>query len=221
MKSLFYDVLLFVLYSRIHGLYGELRFDIYELICFQDVFPADFGPTYDKAIQTLMWLFLSRLEKLLPTQTLQQVDIPVSSHTACLYISALCSYTKDWHLASQGQGSFFFLKMVLLLFVSDCHKRWWPMSVFLTGNIGCGCSVVKSLKMSHVFSVAPIIFVYIMKITFQEDSVLLSHISFPFVFVRLHPCSAMPHPFWMNAWRLSPNRRSSKPCWALRRTSAG
>uniref|UniRef100_A0A672GFK9 C2H2-type domain-containing protein n=1 Tax=Salarias fasciatus TaxID=181472 RepID=A0A672GFK9_SALFA len=40
---------------------------------FQDVFPGDFGPTYDKAIQTLMWLFLSRLEKLLPTQTLQQV----------------------------------------------------------------------------------------------------------------------------------------------------
>lgn len=40
---------------------------------FQDVFPADFGPTYDKAIQTLMWLFLSRLEKLLPAQTLQQI----------------------------------------------------------------------------------------------------------------------------------------------------
>uniref|UniRef100_A0A8C7ZAV8 C2H2-type domain-containing protein n=1 Tax=Oryzias sinensis TaxID=183150 RepID=A0A8C7ZAV8_9TELE len=40
---------------------------------FQDVFPGDFGPTYDKAIQTLMWLFLSRLEKLLPQHTLPQV----------------------------------------------------------------------------------------------------------------------------------------------------
>lgn len=40
---------------------------------FSDVFPGDFGPTYDKAIQTLMWLFLSRLEKLLPTQSLQQI----------------------------------------------------------------------------------------------------------------------------------------------------
>ncbi|XP_068611017.1 zinc finger protein 791-like [Brachionichthys hirsutus] len=40
---------------------------------FLDVFPGDFGPTYDKAIQTLMWLFLSRLEKLLPAQTLQQI----------------------------------------------------------------------------------------------------------------------------------------------------
>lgn len=44
-----------------------------EFFVLQDVFPEDFGPTYDKAIQTLMWLFLSRLEKLLPTQTLQQV----------------------------------------------------------------------------------------------------------------------------------------------------
>uniref|UniRef100_A0A8C6T1X1 C2H2-type domain-containing protein n=1 Tax=Neogobius melanostomus TaxID=47308 RepID=A0A8C6T1X1_9GOBI len=41
---------------------------------FNDVFPGDFGPTYDKAIQTLMWLFLSRFEKLLPTQSLQQVQ---------------------------------------------------------------------------------------------------------------------------------------------------
>ncbi|KAF7656158.1 hypothetical protein LDENG_00045280 [Lucifuga dentata] len=40
---------------------------------FQEVFPETFGPLYDKAIQTLMWLFLSRLEKLLPTQTLQQI----------------------------------------------------------------------------------------------------------------------------------------------------
>lgn len=40
---------------------------------FNEVFPGDFGPTYDKAIQTLMWLFLSRLEKLLPTQSLQQI----------------------------------------------------------------------------------------------------------------------------------------------------
>lgn len=47
--------------------------EIYKFV-FQDVFPEDFGPTYDKAIQTLMWLFLSRLEKLLPTQTLQQVN---------------------------------------------------------------------------------------------------------------------------------------------------
>uniref|UniRef100_G3PR27 C2H2-type domain-containing protein n=1 Tax=Gasterosteus aculeatus aculeatus TaxID=481459 RepID=G3PR27_GASAC len=52
----------------------------------QDVFPGDFGPTYDKAIQTLMWLFLSRLEKLLPTQTLQQVDFNIQSY---FYFSAL------------------------------------------------------------------------------------------------------------------------------------
>ncbi|KAG7239792.1 hypothetical protein INR49_028379 [Caranx melampygus] len=51
---------------------------------FQDVFPEDFGPTYDKAIQTLMWLFLSRLEKLLPTQTLQQIAALLSNASSVL-----------------------------------------------------------------------------------------------------------------------------------------
>ncbi|XP_015240904.1 PREDICTED: zinc finger protein 91-like [Cyprinodon variegatus] len=51
---------------------------------FQDVFPGDFGPTYDKAIQTLMWLFLARLEKLLPAQTLQQVVAMMSDTTSIL-----------------------------------------------------------------------------------------------------------------------------------------
>ncbi|GAA6235334.1 zinc finger protein 135-like [Lates japonicus] len=51
---------------------------------FQDVFPGDFGPTYDKAIQTLMWLFLSRLEKLLPTQTLQQIASLLSNASSVL-----------------------------------------------------------------------------------------------------------------------------------------
>ncbi|XP_055732186.1 uncharacterized protein LOC129819706 [Salvelinus fontinalis] len=39
---------------------------------FQEVFPEEFGPVYDTALQTLMWEFLSRLEKLLPTPTFQQ-----------------------------------------------------------------------------------------------------------------------------------------------------
>lgn len=51
---------------------------------FQDVFPGDFGPTYDKAIQTLMWLFLSRLEKLLPTQTLHQIASLLSDASSVL-----------------------------------------------------------------------------------------------------------------------------------------
>nr|XP_020464611.1 zinc finger protein 850-like [Monopterus albus] len=51
---------------------------------FQDVFPGDFGPTYDKAIQTLMWLFLSRLEKLLPTKTLQQIASLLSNASSVL-----------------------------------------------------------------------------------------------------------------------------------------
>uniref|UniRef100_A0A8C7UU26 TERF1-interacting nuclear factor 2 N-terminal domain-containing protein n=1 Tax=Oncorhynchus mykiss TaxID=8022 RepID=A0A8C7UU26_ONCMY len=37
---------------------------------FQDVFPVEFGPSYDDAIQKLVWQFLSRLEKLLPASSL-------------------------------------------------------------------------------------------------------------------------------------------------------
>ncbi|XP_045570437.1 zinc finger protein 629 isoform X2 [Salmo salar] len=39
---------------------------------FQNIFPEEFGPKYDSALQTLVWEFLSRLEKLLPAPTLQQ-----------------------------------------------------------------------------------------------------------------------------------------------------
>ncbi|KAM6951492.1 uncharacterized protein FYW47_015004 [Aplochiton taeniatus] len=42
-------------------------------IFFQDTFPIEFGPKYDKAIQTLVWLFLSRFEKLLQVPKLQQM----------------------------------------------------------------------------------------------------------------------------------------------------
>ncbi|XP_029351527.1 zinc finger protein 14-like [Echeneis naucrates] len=39
---------------------------------FQDVFPTDFGPEYDGALQVLMLDFLSRLEKFLPVPDIQQ-----------------------------------------------------------------------------------------------------------------------------------------------------
>uniref|UniRef100_A0A8C7H6V9 C2H2-type domain-containing protein n=1 Tax=Oncorhynchus kisutch TaxID=8019 RepID=A0A8C7H6V9_ONCKI len=39
----------------------------------EDVFPVEFGPKYDTAIQMLMLEFLSRLEKLLPIPDLEQV----------------------------------------------------------------------------------------------------------------------------------------------------
>ncbi|XP_019721200.1 zinc finger protein 572-like isoform X2 [Hippocampus comes] len=40
---------------------------------FTEVFPKEFGPSYDKALKSLMELFLSRLETFLPGQTFQQV----------------------------------------------------------------------------------------------------------------------------------------------------
>ncbi|XP_064795392.1 uncharacterized protein LOC135515655 isoform X2 [Oncorhynchus masou masou] len=39
---------------------------------FQEVFPVDYGPKYDSALQGLMWEFLSRLEQLLPVPDLKQ-----------------------------------------------------------------------------------------------------------------------------------------------------
>ncbi|XP_029555023.1 zinc finger protein 98 [Salmo trutta] len=45
---------------------------------FQDVFPVEFGPSYDAAIQKLMWQFLSRLEKLLPVSNFQQAALLLS-----------------------------------------------------------------------------------------------------------------------------------------------
>uniref|UniRef100_A0A8C7MVN7 Gastrula zinc finger protein xFG20-1-like n=1 Tax=Oncorhynchus kisutch TaxID=8019 RepID=A0A8C7MVN7_ONCKI len=39
---------------------------------FQNIFPEEFGLKYNSALQTLVWEFLSRLEKLLPAPTLQQ-----------------------------------------------------------------------------------------------------------------------------------------------------
>lgn len=52
----------------------------------QDVFPTDFGPDYDGALQVLMLDFLSRLEKLLPVPDIQQVLEPVSlSYPTCFF----------------------------------------------------------------------------------------------------------------------------------------
>uniref|UniRef100_A0AAQ5ZJK9 C2H2-type domain-containing protein n=1 Tax=Amphiprion ocellaris TaxID=80972 RepID=A0AAQ5ZJK9_AMPOC len=61
--------------QNLRSLWRFMDFFFFFFFAFQDVFPGDFGPTYDKAIQTLMWLFLSRLEKLLPTQTLHSLSL--------------------------------------------------------------------------------------------------------------------------------------------------
>lgn len=43
-------------------------------VVLQDVFPTDFGPDYENALQMLMLDFVYRLEKLLPVPDIQQVD---------------------------------------------------------------------------------------------------------------------------------------------------
>ncbi|KAM4615172.1 uncharacterized protein ACJ7VT_010371 isoform 2-T2 [Polymixia lowei] len=51
---------------------------------FQDVFPTDFGPEYDNALQMLMLDFLSRLERLLPIPDLQQTASMLSAVPSAL-----------------------------------------------------------------------------------------------------------------------------------------
>ncbi|XP_017266949.1 zinc finger protein 624 [Kryptolebias marmoratus] len=51
---------------------------------FQDVFPTDFGPDYDNALQMLMLDFLSRLEKLLPVPDIQQTASMLSAVPSAL-----------------------------------------------------------------------------------------------------------------------------------------
>uniref|UniRef100_A0A1A7Y3W8 Zinc finger protein 473 n=1 Tax=Iconisemion striatum TaxID=60296 RepID=A0A1A7Y3W8_9TELE len=51
---------------------------------FQDVFPTDFGPDYDNALQMLMLDFLSRLEKLLPVPDIQQTAAMLSAVPSAL-----------------------------------------------------------------------------------------------------------------------------------------
>lgn len=53
--------------------YCSTLFQLKVVVIFQDVFPTDFGPEYDGALQMLMHDFLSRLEKLLPVPDTQQV----------------------------------------------------------------------------------------------------------------------------------------------------
>ncbi|KAM4715401.1 uncharacterized protein FYW61_018313 isoform 2-T2 [Anableps anableps] len=73
---------------------------------FQRVFHEDFGATYDKAIDALMWLFLSRLENVLPVQTFHQVASVfgevscvlaeyVQSVSQCDELKNLLQYHKD------------------------------------------------------------------------------------------------------------------------------
>ncbi|XP_029311740.1 zinc finger protein 23-like [Cottoperca gobio] len=83
---------------------------------FQKVFPEQFGRTYDDALHSLMWMFLSRLEQLLPLQTFQQVASmfgDVSSVLGeCMHsvsrwegLKTLLQYQKDLSQLEHNDGS--------------------------------------------------------------------------------------------------------------------
>ncbi|XP_070708409.1 zinc finger protein 250-like [Pempheris klunzingeri] len=83
---------------------------------FQKVFPEDFGPTYDEALHTLMWMFLSRLDKFLPLQTLQQVvsmfgevssvlEESMDSVSRCEELKTLLQHQRDLSQLDHNDGS--------------------------------------------------------------------------------------------------------------------
>uniref|UniRef100_UPI0037E7AE89 zinc finger protein 184-like n=1 Tax=Semicossyphus pulcher TaxID=241346 RepID=UPI0037E7AE89 len=83
---------------------------------FQKNFPEEFGPTYDEALHTLMWMFLSRLEEFLPLQTFQQVassfgevssvlEDCVDSVSRCQELKTLLQYQKDLSQLDHNDGA--------------------------------------------------------------------------------------------------------------------
>ncbi|KTF80029.1 hypothetical protein cypCar_00023873, partial [Cyprinus carpio] len=47
---------------------------------FQEVFPVEYGPDFDKALQVLVGFFLSRLEQLLPVPNFKQLSLLLNCH---------------------------------------------------------------------------------------------------------------------------------------------
>ncbi|KAJ8403262.1 hypothetical protein AAFF_G00354790 [Aldrovandia affinis] len=64
---------------------------------FQEVFPVQFGPKYDTALQALVWEFLSRLEQLLPIPDLQQT-LPWLAAAPCMLEECVQSVSNPQHL---------------------------------------------------------------------------------------------------------------------------
>ncbi|XP_064839827.1 zinc finger protein 26-like isoform X3 [Oncorhynchus masou masou] len=99
---------------------------------FQEVFPEEFGPMYDTALQTLMWEFLSRLEKLLPTPTFQE--------TASWLRPAPCMLKECAQSVTQPQP------LKTLLQHHRCHGL-----LFANGHSSCADDFILS-SLSHKFS---------------------------------------------------------------------
>lgn len=126
-----------------------------DFFVFQDVFPGDFGPTYDKAIQTLMWLFLSRLEKLIPTQTLQQVHLMyhfgnTSSHNEFLCFSELHAHTIKTDVFALERSCFYKLNRIsyFLCFFTYIRKKDFHLTLqsFCLTLVFCLCQIAALLS---------------------------------------------------------------------------
>uniref|UniRef100_A0A8C8JQY3 C2H2-type domain-containing protein n=1 Tax=Oncorhynchus tshawytscha TaxID=74940 RepID=A0A8C8JQY3_ONCTS len=90
---------------------------------FQDVFPVEFGSSYDAAIQKLMWQFLSRLEKLLPVSNFQQVLVEIQLYRGTMGLTLTQLTHIDVGFSSVGTKTFSLYKTDSETHVSSLNDR--------------------------------------------------------------------------------------------------
>uniref|UniRef100_A0A8C7NBV6 C2H2-type domain-containing protein n=1 Tax=Oncorhynchus kisutch TaxID=8019 RepID=A0A8C7NBV6_ONCKI len=91
---------------------------------FQDVFPVEFGSSYDAAIQKLMWQFLSRLEKLLPVSNFQQVLVEIQLYRGTMGLTLTQLTHIDVCFSSVGTKTF-------SLYKTDSETHVSSLNVFM------------------------------------------------------------------------------------------
>ncbi|XP_054455060.1 zinc finger protein 16-like isoform X2 [Anoplopoma fimbria] len=130
---------------------------------FQKVFPEEFGPTYDDALHTLMWLFLSRLEQFLPLQTFQQVSSMFGEVSSVLEecmdsvsrheeLKTLLQYQKDLSQLDHNDGSLDGTCIIsaLKLAIEERTETDKPQANILDDMLSCTSDSEKgSLTLSH------------------------------------------------------------------------
>lgn len=75
----------------------------------QEKFPVEYGPTFDKELEKLMWEFLIRLDQLLPVPSLAQVHSVLS----------LSENNSHWFVTNSNQTIVSVTELVLLHYFSQ------------------------------------------------------------------------------------------------------
>ncbi|XP_044035042.1 zinc finger protein 3 homolog isoform X2 [Siniperca chuatsi] len=136
---------------------------------FQKVFPEEFGPTYDEALHSLMWMFLSRLEKFLPLQTFQQVASMFGEVSSVLEectdsvsrreeLKTLLQYQKDLIQLDHNDGSLDGACIISALKLPSIERtgtdKTQPQANILDNVLSCTSDLEKeSLKLPHAVQI--------------------------------------------------------------------